>query len=280
MQEVKNEDCYYLPIRSFGDFIITASIIKFNSIRKIPIILPDYHIELFNAIDGGRFFDIKDTISLTNQPALFEMYKVKDRENIKRLIIDMGTLYKKLNSSKHYLLDFRSRRLSYVKAKLSWPGTNQNMYASKCKLFEKHYSLSNLSPFPEIIMPSGKLNKVVIFPESRVKDKEIGSKLIHQIIESFDSKFIVARFSKQRSEENMITYSNFTELINIINEADLVISADSLPYHLANFYGKPHFVIYKKTKHFNKNFMTDFMMVNKCYSIIDSDDYSNVFLDL
>ena len=271
----------YLPIRSFGDFIITTSILKINSISNIPIILPDYFVDLFNAIKGYEFYDISGRINLSNQPALFELYKVKNINNLQRLLAGSATLYKNLTPDKNYLLDFRSRRMMFTRGKLTWPQTDKNIYLAKSEMLQKQYSLNPLITFPPISKKlASSIKNIVIFPESRIKDKEINENLIAQILEIYGTKITVAKFSNQTTTLGAKIYSNFNELSTIITNADLIISAESLPYHLANFYSVPHFVIYKKTKHFNENFMTGFMIDNKSYSTINGADYSNILLDL
>jgi len=39
----------YLPLRILGDFIITAAIVKNNFFVKVPVILPSYLTEIYQA---------------------------------------------------------------------------------------------------------------------------------------------------------------------------------------------------------------------------------------
>ncbi|WP_295651127.1 hypothetical protein [uncultured Mucilaginibacter sp.] len=275
-----SKESVYLPIRSFGDFIITTTILKINGLSNIPIILPDYFVDLFNSINGSDYYNIIDTISLSNQPAIFELYKVRDKENIARLISDMKILKDTLKPSVNYLLDYRSRRIFFLNLNFSWPNPNENIYNGKAKMLEIYCSSENLIAFPPIAKPVGKPVNILIFPESRVKDKEIAEQVIQSIVEKFDNKITIARFSKQELAPNTVSYSSFAQLIDLIRLADLVISSESLPYHLANFYEKPHFVIYKKSKHFKEYFMTHYMKANRCFSTIDNTGYLNVLSDL
>ena len=91
----------YLPIRAFGDFIITASVLKDNFINKVPVILPDYLKELYFAIGSDRYFNVVNTIGFKNQPAFFELYKVKDFKNLKRLLNDIWIIRSSLNKKGH-----------------------------------------------------------------------------------------------------------------------------------------------------------------------------------
>ncbi len=75
-----------------------------------------------------------------------------------------------------------------------------------------------------------KKENILIFPDARLKKREIPSKVIAQIPGR------VVRFGKD--------YTNFEELIDLIQSADYIYSADSLPLHLAYLCSKPHYILY------------------------------------
>ena len=62
----------------------------------------------------------------------------------------------------------------------------------------------------------------------------------------------VASFSMSIPADARKSYQNFQQLIALINDYDLIIGAESLPYHLANYLEKPHFVIYNQSRHMKK----------------------------
>ncbi len=73
-------------------------------------------------------------------------------------------------------------------------------------------------------------DKVLILPDARLAKRVIPSSILSQI----DGK--VARFG--------VDYSNFEQLIDLIQASDYVVAADSLPLHLAYLCRKPHFILY------------------------------------
>ena len=73
-------------------------------------------------------------------------------------------------------------------------------------------------------------DKVLILPDARLKKREIPD----SILEKIDGQ--VARFCAD--------YSNFEQLIDLIQASDIVVTADSLPLHLAYLCRKPHFILY------------------------------------
>jgi hypothetical protein len=75
-----------------------------------------------------------------------------------------------------------------------------------------------------------KKGNMLIFPDARLSKRIIPSSILEQI----DGR--VARFGSD--------YSNFEELIELIQSADYIYAADSLPLHLAYLCRKPHFILY------------------------------------
>jgi ADP-heptose:LPS heptosyltransferase len=272
----------YLPIRSFGDFIITAAIIKSNFSEKVPIIIPDYITDIFEAINGGKYFEPVGVISYKNQPAFFELYKVKDVANIKRLITDVLMLRSFVNKKDHYILDYSSRRINFTGAHFVWPSKNENIYEAKATLLTREGLIGLQKPEATERLSGTKIQKIIIVPDSRLFEKSIDTGLISSIINAFKPVEIkIARFSKEISaDKNVISYSSFQQLIQLISTADLIISAESLPYHLANYLDKPHFVIYKESRHFKSTFMTPYMLNKKSYSIYTGNNVREVIADI
>jgi ADP-heptose:LPS heptosyltransferase len=268
----------YLPIRAFGDFIITASVIKDKFTDKIPVILPQYLTDIFNAISAENYFDVIGQIDYSDQAAFNELHKVKDLTNLKRLFKDLRTFYLATTDKRNnYLLDYSSKRVSFAKGKLVWPQVNENIYEGKTKILAQYFtpkvSKNELLPFN--ITSS---TKILILPGSRLKSKVLNAGLVSMIIKGFgQNKVDIAEFGKKDGvENNVLFFSNFNKLISLINEYDFIISAESLPFHLANFLNKPHFVIYNESKHFKETFMTPYMMRNNSYGIFKEDNHQSV----
>jgi hypothetical protein len=71
---------------------------------------------------------------------------------------------------------------------------------------------------------------VLIFPDARLQKREIPYSILAQI------EGRVVRFGKD--------YQNFEELIELIQSANYIYAADSLPLHLAYLCRKPHYILY------------------------------------
>jgi hypothetical protein len=75
-----------------------------------------------------------------------------------------------------------------------------------------------------------KKGNILIFPDARLKKREIPLSVLAQIPGR------VVRLGKD--------YTNFEELIDLIQSADYIYAADSLPIHLAYLCAKPHYILY------------------------------------
>lgn len=73
-------------------------------------------------------------------------------------------------------------------------------------------------------------DKVLILPDARLSKRVIPAPILARI------EGRVARFG--------IDYINFEELIDLIQAADYIVAADSLPIHLAYLCRKPHYILY------------------------------------
>jgi ADP-heptose:LPS heptosyltransferase len=278
----KNNQTFYLPIRAFGDFLIAATVVKGRFTCKIPILLPNYLFEVFLAIDAGEYFEIVNNIHFKNQPAFFELYKLKNPINLYRLIKDIITIQSAVNDKDKFILDYSSKRLFFTGAHFLWPKNTENIYEGKLKLFSKNFNVNPSLIFQPINpVKSNRNSKILIIPDSRIRQKSIDKTLIKTIKEYYHEITIdIAYFSKDILDDYNKYYSSFKQLIKLINSYDLIISAESLPYHLANYLGKPHFVIYNNSRHAKKFFMTPYMIQNHSYSIFKNNDAKTVIADI
>jgi ADP-heptose:LPS heptosyltransferase len=262
----------YLPLRAFGDFMITASVVKDNFIRRIPIVLPTYFEAIFEAIGGEKYFDVVDSITYNNQPAYFELYKAKDLKNIKRLLHDIRTLKNSINKNQTYLVDYSSKRLLWINRHLIWPARDKNVYEGRFTLLNskglitKDNAQNRIHP-----LEPGKSKRILLLPDSRIATKSINPDLVKTIVKKISHvEVVIGCFGQpENTLPGTISYSNFHQLIGLISAYDMVISAESLPYHLANYLSMPHFVIYNQSRHSNSTFMTKFMLDNKYYAVFN-----------
>jgi len=134
---------------------------------------------------------------------------------------------------------------------------------------------------------NNKLNskKVLLFPDTRQAKKNIPSTLINKLENEIAAKGytleiaffrqvpdITTTNDKNASNSNKVVYANFKTLIKLIQEAELILGADSLPIHLAYLLKKPHYILYPNG--YPQLFMTPYAQINNRFGTFDHYNFS------
>ena len=131
-----------------------------------------------------------------------------------------------------------------------------------------------------------KLNakKVLLFPDTRQAKKNIPSSLISKLENEIEAKgynLEIAYFKEapnsstannSSSKTKQVVYSNFKTLIQYIQEAELILGADSLPIHLAYLLKKPHYILYPNG--YPQLFITPYAQINNRFGTFDHYNFS------
>jgi ADP-heptose:LPS heptosyltransferase len=150
---------------------------------------------------------------------------------------------------------------------------NKEVYAEMSEFYK---ATPSISPSNNII------NKILIVPDARITDRRIPENLIHYIKTKIGSAKLlqVAYFDKANNNFNkqneLVSYSNFEELLTLINEADFVFGSDSLPIHLCNALQKPHYILYPKNG--SSAFFTPFSIANNYYA--DFEKFTSLYFPI
>lgn len=126
--------------------------------------------------------------------------------------------------------------------------------------------------------------KVLLFPDTRQAKKNIPISLISKLENEMEAKgyaLEIAYFKEaptssntnsSSSKTNQVVYSNFKTLIQLIQEAELILGADSLPIHLAYLLKKPHYILYPNG--YPQLFMTPYAQINNRFGTFDHYNFS------
>jgi ADP-heptose:LPS heptosyltransferase len=114
-------------------------------------------------------------------------------------------------------------------------------------------------------------HKILVLPESRKKSKSFQPIFIHALASSlikqgFDVTTAFFKNIQTVPEGKVATHDSFADLINLIQAADLVITADSLPAHLSQLLHRPHFVCYEGMH--NPEWMTPYAIKTKAFGVL------------
>lgn len=143
---------------------------------------------------------------------------------------------------------------------------DQKVYNTYDQFFENS-TFENLEILENKTINSNK--KLLIFPDSRLPAKNIPSDILDKIIQDQTNKghIVQVAYFKSPTNKHSGSYNNFDELLKMIQDADFIIGADSLPIHLANLLNKPHFILYPKG--FTQLFITPFAIANQSFGTFE-----------
>jgi ADP-heptose:LPS heptosyltransferase len=143
---------------------------------------------------------------------------------------------------------------------------DQNVYNTYDQFFE-NFTFEHLEILENKPINSNK--KLLIFPDSRLPAKNIPTDVLDKIIQEQNNKghIVQVAYFKSQTNKHSVSYNNFDELLKMIQDADFIIGADSLPIHLANLLNKPHFILYPKG--FTQLFITPFAIANQSFGTFE-----------
>jgi hypothetical protein len=264
---------YLLLLRAYGDFVIALHLAAKNQL-SIPIrLIASAHFEpLYKALPielpanlSIQFvpFNIQHNIMgcFTNR-YLINPSVLKELQAVKQFI--------KANpiEGQYFLEQQKRSSLIGIFCNHSFKSIiqDQNIYQGYADFFAASLdSLANNS------MPTDLENKrVLIIPDARLAKRKITPDLLELINNDWEMKgatTTIAYFGKPSNDAsnhlNTVHYQNFNELVNLIQSKDIIIGSDSMPIHLAQLLGKPHYILYPHwVKH---QFFTPFALKQQSY---------------
>ena len=140
-------------------------------------------------------------------------------------------------------------------------------------IYETYDVFFNNAP-QEVYEAKEQVQRVVMFPDSRLPVKNIPDHLMDVIENTLiqKGKKVSAAYFRKKIKETDLSYDSFATLLDIIENADFVIGADSLPVHICNLMQKPHYILYPTG--YTQLFMTPFAKRNQQFGQFDHFDLS------
>ena len=292
-------------LRAYGDFVILLqALIQSPQKNKFSLIaskhLEPLYQELALVIDLSSIqiqfinFDITNTqLSLFTNKHILSLNTVKELKQIKNFVKQHPN-----QSGQDYLE--QDKRIGFFNAitglHFNSIVSTEPVYISYAKFFDiqdikevevTHESREdkNSKNIVDKVLDN-KLNskKVLLFPDTRQAKKNIPSSLISKLENEIEAKgynLEIAYFKEapnsstannSSSKTKQVVYSNFKTLLQYIQEAELILGADSLPIHLAYLLKKPHYILYPNG--YPQLFMTPYAQINNRFGTFDHYNFS------
>jgi ADP-heptose:LPS heptosyltransferase len=237
-----------VTLKGFGDFVIALNAI--NSVKAVPE---------FQLVAGKHVMALADDLGMTDQvifiggedlkdvPAIYDIKKRGWFSGLKSLQ-QLHSLIGNFPHSSTLIFDKVGIRERIIGAghELYQLPESSNIYLAYTQFF-KEMGYERIAQKPR---ERDKNNQAIIVPGARVGKRVIPPGTIKQISQrllnyDFEVKVIMIEGESYEIPHNVnleIIPRKFSSLIDAINSADLVISADSLPAHLSEFLGAPVFI--------------------------------------
>lgn len=252
-------------LRAFGDFVIGIQNIAQSS-RQYKIIASDHLAPLYEAmitqsVISPLEIEFLDFGIKKGQLAFFTNKNIISFDTFSQLCKIKSYLkkYPNPNGTDFVEQEFRLPIFNFFINHYFEPIVRKNK-----SVYSAYANFAQIENYQfELNIPN--CNIVIIFPDARKKIKEINNNTINKIIQKYQELGYTVKIAKWNYEvkhSNELTYSNFNELIHLIQKADFVVASDSLPAHLAQVIKKPHFIVYNDAIN---NFCTPYMLKNQTY---------------
>jgi hypothetical protein len=123
---------------------------------------------------------------------------------------------------------------------------HENIYLAYCTRF-------GLEPEKLIIPTPSRLNEVLVFPDSRQPAKQIPESTLQSVADINSRAGIATRIVRVRPPDpgrvdapGEISLWGLPALVDAVNRAQAIVSADSLPGHLAEYLQRPAFILIRQ----------------------------------
>ncbi len=263
---------YLVTIQGHGDALISYMIAKNIKNEELVIICNNQTVSLI------KYYINREKIISGEFNALYDIRKYGIYNAIKSLFNLISHL-KKINKNDNIYFeknDFRVKFIKlFIKAKIHFPlKSNLCLYQKRELLFDTKLNFCYNIEHNKLELNN---KNIIIFPNSRIKSKEINLDSLLFLYNHFITKlnnvsilyFKYDNIPKQILNEKFIyKFESIDEMNKIIINADIIITADSLPLHVTYFLNKPlipfynnkinlewlppgvgeHLILYKKNK--------------------------------
>ena len=281
-------------LRAYGDFVILLQALMQSPQKNKYTIIASKHLqplyeELALVIDLTSIqiqfinFGITNTqLSLFTNKHLLGLNMLNELKQIKNFIKQNPN-----TEGRDYIEQDKRIGLFNAITGLSFNSiiSTEPVYTSYAKFFDIQ-DLNKELDNKEAGAVNNKLNskKVLLFPDTRQAKKNIPSSLISKLENEIEAKgynLEIAYFKEapnsstannSSSKTKQVVYSNFKTLLQYIQEAELILGADSLPIHLAYLLKKPHYILYPNG--YPQLFMTPYAQINNRFGTFDHYNFS------
>jgi len=212
-------------------------------------------------------------LNLFTNRNLFHKSTLEQAKKIKKYLIENPSM-----DSGVELLEQRRKKgaLQFI------TGKKFECIVNKDFVYQEYANFFEHEPNSKFINDNVEKKHFLLLPDARISKRNIPQEIIQSIIKEVNQRgasMQVAYFKRVSQVNrtgrpikvqmqtdlifNQTVYNNFKELIQLIQEADFIIGADSLPIHLSQLLNKKHFILYPGGG--SKAFFTPYTVARQYY---------------
>ena len=280
-------------LRSFGDFTIAISVLRKSSSHADYVFYASAHLEpLYKDLKASlsdldlniQFIDVgikKKIFGYFTNKYSIELHSFRELMKLRRWLKGLGVEGFRGLGRSGIRLFFEQRRKQWMIA--PFIGSSFPYIHKKSRNIYDSY-LAHFGVAPEMLAfheSSTAIHTILVLPESRKKSKSFQPTFTHALASSLIKQGLdvtTAFFKNIQTvpEGKLATHDSFADLIGLIQAADLVITADSLPAHLSQLLQRPHFVVYEGNP--NPEWMTPYARQAKAFGVLGDVARVNEFI--
>jgi len=236
---------WHLSALAFGDFLIDCCFLRRVGAAH-RILAASYLRPLAEAIDYKGPLSYFEMPAQDVPPSVFNVRKASLREMVSSLrrlrtgIITSTLPVDKINvphSDIRWSLTCAPRRIYALRL------PHENIYLAYCNHF-------GLAPKDLVVPMPAHIREVIVFPDSRQPSKQVPESTLRALLNINALAGLRTRVVRVRPPEagrkeapGECSLWGLSALVQAVREAELIVSADSLPGHLAEYFERPVFIL-------------------------------------
>lgn len=237
-----------VSLKAFGDFVIACHSLR-RLTRQGPVILAGAHLRpLALALDVGEAVRFLPTGSSRDVPAAFDVRRRGWIEAVRSLLELRAALAAAQDGARLVFdrIGWREKFIAAAADHLALPDA-PNIYSA----YETHFANAGYELVPRLSALPATVRSAVIVPASRVAAKTLSAETIRAVREQLIGAGVNTEVVVLEGDAVELPHTTtarqiprtFESLIDCIRRTELVVSADSLAAHLAEYLGRRCFVV-------------------------------------
>jgi len=236
---------WFCSLKGYGDFVVACKFLRNEPSDRIRFLCERHIQSLHRAIGCPVEADWIDTGENRSFPAAFDVRCQGLKAAARSMRLIRSAVHRRNIRSDTLLFETLGMRERII----AWPIACDEVGRTTNSIYESYGRYLGLPHDISSHRPVSKIESIGVFPDARLPHKVLNDTLLGSISAACarrQLRLTIFRVGKdgrrQLTGVPVHSIGSFEELIAAIRSSDIVVSADSLPAHLAEYFGIPVFV--------------------------------------